>query len=192
MRALVGGVGYRNLRDHSFGVLVIEALTTRPWPEGVSVEDVSYNPIALVQRLEDDLPDRAFSRAILIAGVQRPGRAPGTLSLYRWDRALPDAEGVQAAVAEAVTGVIALDNTLVVARHFDVLPEEVIVIELEPVQHEFGETLSPEAATVFERACTAATLAATRRAFIRRVPERPLGAGHRVVPAAVPRISHVR
>ena len=35
-------------------------------------------------------------------------------------------------MTEAVTGVIALDNTLVVTRHFGGLPDEVVVIEVEP------------------------------------------------------------
>ncbi len=193
MRVLIGSVGYRNLRDHSFGVQVIEALGSRPWPEGVRVEDVSYNPIALVQNLEDQRPAERLTRAVFVSGIERPGREPGTLSIYRWDLALPDAAAIQGAVAEAVTGVIALDNTLVVARHFGVLPPEVIVIELEPVVHEFGETLSAQAAGCFEPACTAAALAATDPGFIRRVPEAPLGGGHRLeVPAPGPRISHVR
>jgi hydrogenase maturation protease len=192
MRVLVGGVGYRNLRDHSFGVLVVEALAAREWPAHVSVEDISYNPIAVVQRLEDDPPERRFTRAVIISGVQRPGRAPGSLTTYRWDGALPDAEQIQAAIAEAVTGVIAVDNTLVVARHFDVLPPEVIVIELEPVVHEFGEALSAEAAGVFDRACAAATRAAEDETFILRVPEAPLGGGTRAGGSdSLPRISHV-
>ena len=77
MRVLLGGVGYRNLRDHSFGVLVIETLAAREWAAAVSVEDISYNPIAVVQRFEDDPPDRRFTRAVLVSSVQRPGRAPG-------------------------------------------------------------------------------------------------------------------
>jgi hydrogenase maturation protease len=191
-RVLIGSVGYRNLCDHSFGVLVVEALARREWPEGVSIEDVSYSPIALVHRLADDPPERRFSRAVFVSGVQRPGRAPGTLSLYRWDRALPDPAQIQAAVAEAVTGVIAIDNTLVVARHFDVLPRDVVIIELEPVVHEFGDALSEPAAAVFDRACAAAASAALDPSFVLRVPETPLGGGTRLRgPDPVPRISHV-
>jgi hypothetical protein len=64
---------------------------------------------------------------------------------------LPDAEEIQARVAEAVTGVIDLDNLLVVTRHFGALPAEVFVVEVQPVAIEFGmqpssavEALLPE------------------------------------------------
>ena len=176
VRVLIGGVGYRNLRDHSFGVVVTDALAERAWPGHVSVEDISYNPIALVQRLEDDTPDRRFSLAIVVAGVPRPGRAPGTVAAYRWDSSLPGPEGIQAAVAEAVTGVIALDNTLVIGRHFGALPPTVVVIEVEPAVHEFGDALSPEVASAFTRVCEAATELALNPASAIRVPAAPLGA----------------
>lgn len=193
MRVLVGGIGYRNLRDHSFGVLVVETLAGRVWPDGVAVEDVSYNPIAVVQRLEDDPPERRFERAVLVSAVQRPGRAPGGLTIYRWNGSLPGASAIQAAVAEAVTGVIALDNTLIIARHFGVLPPQVLVIEFEPVVHEFGDALSPEGAAAFERACAIVASAAGDEPSAWRLPETPLGGGGlRMADAVVPRISHVR
>ena len=177
MRVLIGGVGYRNLRDHAFGVLVTDALAERAWPDGVSVEDVSYNPIAFVQRLEDDPPDRRFALAILIGAVTRPGRDPGALVIYRWDNALPDPEHVQSAVTEAITGVIALDNTLVVSRQFAGLPCDVVVIEVEPGCHEFGDELSPAVAAAFGRACEAATRLALEPDTLGRVPESALGGG---------------
>ena len=177
MRVLVGGIGYRNLRDHSFGVLVVDALAGRGWPAEVSVEDVSYGPIAVVQRLEDDPPDRRFDRAVIIAAVARPGRAPGTLSVYRWDRALPGADEIQTAVSEAVTGVIAVDNTLIVAEHFGVLPREVVVIEAQPADDEFGDELSDAVAAAFPRACEIATRAALEPSFAAELVERPLGGG---------------
>jgi len=46
---LVGGLGYRNLRDHSIGIAVSDTLMERGWPQGICVEDVSYNPVALVE-----------------------------------------------------------------------------------------------------------------------------------------------
>lgn len=175
MRVLVGGIGYRNLRDHSFGVLAVERLAGRAWPPHVSVEDISYGPIAVVQRLEDDPPDRRFSLAIVVGAVAR-GRPPGTLSAYRWDNGLPDAAAVQAAVAEAVTGVIALDNTMIVARHFDVLPPAV-VIEAEPAIELFGQELSPALETALDRACDLAVGLALDPLLAERLPVAPLGGG---------------
>lgn len=151
-RVLVGGVGYRNLRDHSFGVVLVDGLDTSGWPPGVSVEDISYNPIAVVQRLRDDLPDQRFDLAVMAGALQRPGRAPGTLSVYRWDNGMPAPLGIHEAITEAVTGIISLDNTLVVARHFDALPATVVVIEVEPDAHEFGSELTPAVAAALARA----------------------------------------
>jgi hypothetical protein len=140
------------------------------------VEDLSYNPIAVVQRLEDEPPDRRFVRAVIVSGVARgDGRAGGTVNCYRWDGVLPSAEDVQRAVTEGVTGVIALDNTLVVSRHFEALPADVAIIEVEPAVHEFGDEFSPVVAAVFERVCALVAELATDEAAVARLPRAPLG-----------------
>ena len=174
MRVLVGGIGYRNLRDHSVGVEVADCLAGRAWPDGIVVEDLSYNPIAVVQRLEDEPADRRFARAVLVAGVAR-GRSPGTVTAYRWDGALPPPEQIQGAVAEAVTGVIALDNTLIVGRHFGALPAEVAVVEVEPELHEFGSDLGPAVGGVFPTVCELVTRLALEDSAAARLPLAPLG-----------------
>ena len=79
------------------------------------------------------------------------------MTAYRWDGKLPSAERIQAAVADAVTGVIYLDNTLIVTRHFGGLPEETAVVEIEPEAHEFGESFSPAVAGAFETVCDLVT-----------------------------------
>ena len=150
-RLLVAGVGYRNLRDHSLGVVLTDQLAVRSWPDSVSIEDLSFNPIAVVQRLEDDPPERRFTRAIVVSSVSRGTRMPGAVTAYRWDRVLPPADEIHRAVCDAVTGVIHVDNTLVVTRHFGALPDDVVVIEVEPFIHEFGDELSAPVAGAFER-----------------------------------------
>ncbi len=160
MRAIIAGIGYRNLRDHSVGPLLVDRLAGRDWPPGVAVEDLSYGPIAVVQRFQDDPPGHRFDRAVVVSAVHRD-RLPGSLSVYRWDGLLPSDEGVQRAVVDAVTGVIYLDNTLVVTRHFGVLPEDVIVMEVEPILHEFGDGFSAEVAAAFEEMCRLAAAFAT-------------------------------
>jgi hydrogenase maturation protease len=143
MRVLVGGVGYRNLRDHSFAIALLDRLGAHHWPAGVAVEDISYNPIAVVQRLEDEPPDRRFDLAIVAGVLQRDGRRPGTMIVYRWDGALPPPAAIHDAITEAVTGIISLDNTLVIGRQFAALPPTVVVVEVEPDAHEFGAELTP-------------------------------------------------
>ena len=174
MRVIVAGIGYRNLRDHSVGVEVADRLLAQAWAGDVIVEDLSYNPIAVGQRLEDEPPDRRFERAVVVGAVER-GRAPGTVTTYRWDGVLPGDDEIQRAVAEAVTGVIALDNTLIVTRHFGALPDEVVVVEVEPAVHEFGEAFSPVVARVFDAVCERVVGLATEPDAAGRLPRAPLG-----------------
>ena len=177
MRVIIGGVGYRNLRDHSVGVEITDRLEAQTWPDDVVVEDLSYNPIAVVQRLEDEPPERRFERAVVVGAVERDGRCPGTVSAYRWDGKLPGDEEIQRAVTEAVTGVIALDNTLVVARHFGALPDEIVVVEVEPAIHEFGDTFSDAIGRVFDAVCALVKTLATDDGAVARLSRAPLGAG---------------
>ena len=135
---LVGGIGYRNLRDGSVGLHVIDRLANRAG-DGIEVEDVSYHPVGLSQNLQDR-PD--YDRLILVAAVARD-RSPGTISSYRWDGVLPDAREIQTRISEAVTGVISLDNTLVVCGALGGLPGDVRVVEVEPESEDWGEELSP-------------------------------------------------
>ena len=177
MRVIVAGVGYRNLRDHSVGVVVADRLLERAWGDDVVVEDLSYNPIAVVQRLEDEPLERRFARAVIVAAVERGNRPPGAVAAYRWDGVLPDDEEVQRAVTEAVTGVIALDNTLVVTRHFGGLPDEVVVIEVEPGVQEFGEDFSEPVAKVVDHVCELAVTMATDPSAAAQLPSGGLGGG---------------
>ena len=168
---LVGAVGYRFLRDHSASMVALDRLAGEDWPDGVVVEDVSYGPIALLPRLEEG----GFRRAILLGAVSRPGRAAGTVTAYRWDGVLPGRDDIQAAVTEAVTGVISLDNALVITRHFRALPEDAIVIEIEPETEAFGEELTPEVESAVRRACALvrALVAGDREAM--RLPRSGIG-----------------
>lgn len=175
MRVIVGSVGYPDLCDHSAGLAVVERLAERAWPEEVSCEDLSYGPIAVMQRFQDDPPERCFHRAIFVSGVSRPGRAPGTVTVYRWDRVLPSDEEVQRAVSDAVTGIIFVDNTVIVTGYFGVLPAEVVLVEIEPLLHEFGDTLSPPVAEVIGPVCERVAELATDPSAARALPCLPLG-----------------
>jgi hydrogenase maturation protease len=136
---LVGGIGYRNLRDGSIGLHVIERLADRA-ADGIEVEDVSYHPVGLSQNLQERSD---YDRIVLVGAVAR-GREPGTVTAYRWDGLLPADDEVQARVSEAVTGVISLDNTLVVCGALGGLPGDVRVVEVEPASQDWGQELSPQ------------------------------------------------
>lgn len=155
MRALIGGVGYPDLSDHSISWAVVDALERRTLPAGIVVEDVSYNPVALAQRLDDEPADDRFGVLVLVSAIAR-GRDPGAVTAYRWDLQLPPDDEIQRAVTDAVTGIIYLDNTLVVVRHMNALPDRVTVIEIEPLVEAFGSPMSGPVADALERVCDAA------------------------------------
>ena len=143
-RILIAGVGYSNLSDLSLGPILTDYLTKRTWPEGTDVEDLSYGPIFILHSLDERQP---YDRMIFFASVERE-REPGSIRRFRWMNALPPVEEIQARVIEAGTGVISLENLLVVATQFKKLPAEVIVLEVEPFDNSFGETLSEELAAM--------------------------------------------
>lgn len=174
LRVIIGGVAYPDLCDHSVGIAVQERLEDWDAPPGVCVEDLSYSPIAVVQRLQDEPADRRFDRAILISAVRRGNRPPGTVDCYRWDGALPSDDVIQDAVTDAVTGIIALENTLVITRYFGALPAEVVVVEVEPAMHEFGAAMSEPVRLVLESVCEMVKTLATDDAAVARLPLRPL------------------
>ena len=139
MRVLVGGVGYRFLRDESLGPHVADLLADRA-TDGIEVEDLSYGPVALSHNLHARPP---YERLVLVGAVRR-GRAVGTVERYRWDGVLPPTDEIQARVAEAVTGVISLDNLLIVCGALGGLPDDVRVVEVEPAEEGWGDGFSPE------------------------------------------------
>jgi hydrogenase maturation protease len=141
MRVLVGGVGYRFLRDGSVGPLLTEQLAEElagQSYDGIEVEDLSYGPVALSMNLRER---SGYERLVLFGAVQR-GRDPGTIESYRWHGELPESDRIQERVAEAVTGVISLDNVLIVCGALGGLPDDVRVIEIEPEDLGWGEGFS--------------------------------------------------
>jgi hydrogenase maturation protease len=139
LRVLVGGVGYRFLRDGALGLYITDTLAARAG-DGIEVEDLGYHPIGFVQNLQERPP---YDRIVLVGAVAR-GRTPGTLEAYRWSHALPDEREIQERVSEAVTGIISLDNLLIISEAFGALPEDVRVVEAEPADEGWGDGFSPE------------------------------------------------
>lgn len=139
MRVLVCGVGYRFLRDNALGLWVTDSLAPQA-SNGVEFEDLGYHPIGFVQNLEERPP---YDRIVMVAAVER-GREPAEVTTYRWDHALPPTDVIQDHVADSVGGAISLDNLLIVTEAFKALPEDVWVVEIEPVDETWGEGFSPQ------------------------------------------------
>lgn len=137
---LVSGIGYSNLGDMSFGRVVFSTLAEMDWPDHVHVEDLNYGPIMIYQSLEAS-PIK-YDKVVLVGAAKRE-RKPGTLEVYRWNGKLPKESEIQARIEEAITGVIDLDNLLIVCKHFGVLPDDVRIVEVEPQTEEWGLEFSP-------------------------------------------------
>lgn len=150
-RTVIAGVGYRNLCDHSLGLVLSDELASIANPPVLLVEDLSYGPVAVAQWFADEARVHPIKRAVFVSAIERAdGRPPGTVSVYRWDRVLPEPEQIQRAVTDAVTGVILLDNTLIVCAWMNALPTESIVVEVEPLKHEFGDDMSDSVIAVYD------------------------------------------
>jgi hydrogenase maturation protease len=138
---LIAGVGYSHLSDLSFGPMLIEDLQDRDWPDRVQIEDLSYGPIAVLQWFQDE-PGK-FDQAIFVGAMQRENGVPGEIRSYHWNPGELDPKDVHERVTEAVTGIVSLENLLMIMDYFGVLPGRSLVIEIEPADIEFGLELSP-------------------------------------------------
>lgn len=129
-RVLVGGVGYRWMGDASFGLALSDALSDLRWPGRVDVEDLGYGAIYAAQDIGD--ADPPYTCLILLAGVVR-GREPAQIYCQRWQPRQPAADELQTRIREAGAGVIDLDHLLAIGEHFQALPGDVLLVEVEPV-----------------------------------------------------------
>ncbi len=143
-RVVIGLVGYYQfIRGYPIGPDLRERLDAVTWPDEhvVTLKEMNWGPIAIVQDFQAS--NEILDRIVLVSAVDR-GLATGTVSCRRWVGGKQDALAVQDRVFEAVTGVISLDNLLVIGEHFGIWPEELITIELQLDNGAFGELVMAE------------------------------------------------
>ena len=129
MRTLIGIVGYYGfVRGYPLGPGLMEQLRALPWPKDVEISEMNWGPVAIVQdfQAQIDKPERV----VLIGALDR-GLADGSVRCRRWDGGALDLAAVQRRMFEAVTGVISLDNLLVIGAQFGVWPAETFTVELQ-------------------------------------------------------------
>ncbi len=117
-KVFIGTVGYHNLRNHSIGSALLPQLQKMQWPEDVEVDELNWGPIAIVQKFQS-LPI-PYDRVILIAAIERPDRKIGEITVFKWQGKLPDEELIQRCVGDAVTGVISVENLLIIGEYFKI------------------------------------------------------------------------
>lgn len=136
-KVLLGTVGYQLLGNHSIGPNLLPQLQAINWPDGVVVDEMNWGPIAVIQYLES--LETPFDRVVFLIAIERAHREIGEISLYQWKGGLPDDKQIQACVGDAATGVISVENLLVIGEHFKVWPKEVYLIDVEPGMEIAGE-----------------------------------------------------
>jgi hydrogenase maturation protease len=133
-------VGLPWLRDLDFGTQFLRRIEDLDWPEGVVVEDLSYAAHRVLHRLQELRPDKV----VLVGAMPREVDPPGTVRRYLLDLTPPPAQEVHERLTEAVGGIIDLDHTLAVVRHWEGFPTGTVVIEVEPADRSFGLGFSAE------------------------------------------------
>jgi hypothetical protein len=136
-KIFIGTVGYHNLRNHSIGSALLPRLQAMKWPAGVELDELNWGPIAIVQKFQA-MPE-AFDRVILLSAIERPRRQVGDVSVYQWCGRLPDEELIQRCVGDAVTGVISVENLLIIGEYFKIWPNETYFVDVEPGPEQAGE-----------------------------------------------------
>jgi len=143
---LVGGVGLPWLRDLDFGTQFIRRVSDLDWPEDVIIEDLSYSAHRVLHLLQELRP----AKVVFVGAMPRDVDPPGTIRRYKLDLTPPPDQEVIDRLGEAVGGIIDLDHTLAIIRYWNALPEDTVVIEVEPADRAFGLGFSNEVEATVE------------------------------------------
>jgi len=111
-------------------------------PAYVKVDELNWGPVAVVQMFQAE--DPPFERVVILCAIERKRRKIGDIDIFKWIGGLPDEEQIQACVGDAATGVISVENLLVIGEYFKVWKDEVYLVDVEPGPEIAGEKFTPE------------------------------------------------
>lgn len=141
-RIALGLVGYYQfIRGYPLGPELKERLDALTWRHQVDVKEMNWGPVAIVQEFQAS--PISYDRVVLIAAAQRGGEV-GSVRCRQWIGGELKVMEVQNRIFEAVTGIISVDNLLVIGAHFKVWPRELIVIEVELPDDAIGTMILKE------------------------------------------------
>lgn len=134
---LVGIVGYTPVLDaYPLGPKLMAALQARLAGQDVAVENMSWGPIHVVQQFQDEGAVRP--RRLVLVGAASVSVVPGRVRAFRWMGGSLPAQAMQERVYEAVTGIVDIENTLMIGTHFGIWPDEAYTVEVELAADTFG------------------------------------------------------
>lgn len=134
---LVGIVGYTPVLDaYPLGPRLMAALQARLAGHDVAVENMSWGPIHVVQQFQDEGAVRP--RRLVLVGAASVCVVPGRVRAFRWMGGSLPAQAMQERVYEAVTGIVDIENTLMIGTHFGIWPDEAYTVEVELAADTFG------------------------------------------------------
>ena len=129
MRTIIGIVGYYGfVRGYPLGPELMEGLRALDWPADVEIREMNWGPVAIVQDFQAQA--QPVERVVLVGTLDRD-LPTGSVSCRRWAGGTLSLDAVQRRMFEAVTGVISVDNLLVIGAHFQVWPAQTFTVELQ-------------------------------------------------------------
>ena len=143
MRTLIGIVGHSPILDaYPLGPQLMRNLQQQDWGAAqVVVENMTWRPIHVTQQLEE-LPE-PYQRTVLI-GASAICTEPGKVRCSKWLGGKFPEKKIQERIYEGVTGIVCLDNTVIIGDYFKVWPEELYVVEADIPPDTFGEVVLAE------------------------------------------------
>ena len=174
MKVLVAALGHAWLRDQAFGMKVLEALRARLLPPDVELADWSFGTVTAFQKLTEG----SYDRAIFVSGLERDDRPPGSLARWRPRIEMPPEDEIHGRIGDCVMGAVNVDTLLIMGRFFGGLPDDVVLVEAQPVDDTWGSDLSPTIAGVLDSAVHMVVDEIRRPAGVpSSAPDTPAGSG---------------
>lgn len=135
---LIGIVGFTPVLDMFplSELLVNDLRQALPADGSIAIENMSWGPIHIVQRFQD--PEAVRPERLVLVGAASVSTQPGQVRAFCWKGGKLPAEAVQDRMYEAVTGIVDIENTLVIGEHFGIWPNECFVVEADMPADTFG------------------------------------------------------
>jgi len=142
-KILIGIVGYSPVLDsYPLGPNLMNNLKERDWANiNVDIQNMTWSPIHITQRLQENKLE--FDRVVLV-GSKTISTNPGRVESYKWKSKKVDEIKIQERIFEGVTGVVSLENTLVIGDYFKIWPKEVFTVEVDLPGEVFGDIVIAE------------------------------------------------